>query len=167
MDIIDQFLQTAGLILSVIGISSPYPAIEIRDIDVYQKNKLVTIDFYAADLLNNNLKTLLDSGVLMIINLEGSTVQNGKVLYGVHYRKTLAYSSTYKYYKIEGSGRFSSYTDLTNQNGYFSFVCMTNQPDYKGKNFETTLSLTITSEEYPAIGQLWGNKPRIKVKFKL
>ncbi len=155
--------QAIRTILVVLGLAGSYPDVSFHDIRLYREDNGIYAGFVTESLINPSIRGVIDSGYEVHINYFITTVQGIDIVYlGQSVRAITNDNGLYTVNRRTGM----TYDELIGYLRYQEIYILTNSPDYHGRQFRTTIRLSINSADTPDLVELWGNKPKLILNFR-
>lgn len=156
--------QVIKTIFVVLGLASAYPDVSFRDVHIYRQNNTACVRFEAGDLLNDSIRGILDAGYGTLLRYNIDTYDGSKLVYCVQWMRAVTNSGgTYGVNQISGL----DYPALVARMRKHDFVILTNGAAYRGDQMRTVITISITCDATPDIIELWGNKPKLILNYRM
>lgn len=165
MGIAQNILDSGKIILTVLGLSSPYPNVDIKNVGIYQTPNIVVSEFQTQNIVNKSIKSVIESGMNINIVYSVKTTAKRKILYTNQIKSVI--SCRNKMFYISKKPKGYKFSDLTNSIVSNEIIILTNTPAHKNKQIKTEIEILISCEGYSDLSDLWGNQPKITLSYGL
>jgi|YelNatPaOPRAMG01_1025707.scaffolds.fasta_scaffold19077_6 hypothetical protein len=164
-EVLKKFIEFGKIILTIIGIISPYPRVNIEQVYVYRDFKNpsnIRSQIRFANLLNNSIIEIITNGTdieiecFVYTTVEKKEIISKKITKKVTYRNNSFFVDSLKFKEIK---LLSQWLDV------FDFVVLTNAGYFRKKEVLTEISLSLKSDLDVNLELLWGNKPKIVLTY--
>ncbi len=159
--------ESLKVILTVLGIISAYPEVTSDNFFVYRNFKdrtIINAQFSCGNLINPQLRDVIDSGVAVNIIYQVKTEQKNQIIYKNVTMRRIQFDGTN--YIINNQSRFS-YDQMTNIITVQELVFLTNAGSYLNQELSTEVDILLNCDATPEIINLWGNRPRIILSYNI
>ncbi len=158
-----QISRSTKIVLTVLGLSNPYPKVDIKDIQIVKKQNTFYTTFTTENLINEDIRTVISSGINIQINYSIKSKANNKLLYNSTQSDLISFSGNQWFLNESAYSNFSSLTDQL-KTKKLMILSSTNSASYG--NIQTSIEIIIRTQDYADLTELWGNQPRIILKYK-
>jgi hypothetical protein len=168
MFLLDTITDAGRVLLTLIGLSSPYPDVTISDSVLRINREGACIEFRAAPLVNKQLRELADSGYTLNI-LADYTVRSGNAepVNRKSERSVYRAASGWIISDEQTNRIYPDFNSMTNAVSRFVLPVLPVSETQPGKEVDVTAELGVSCAEIPNVIELWGNRPRLHQSFRL
>jgi hypothetical protein len=165
MDLLKSLADAGRVIMMILGLSTPYPNVDIRNIDIYTRSNSVLVEFRAFGLVNEPLRDILESGIGFNIIYSITTTADGRQVFKDEICRTLCFSNSS--YFMNASRLGGGFGNLTNSLSSNRMTVLPGAKDYTNRTIRTSIEILINAEGYPDMSKLWGNQPELRLEYRL
>ncbi len=154
--------QSARIILTILGISTPYPDVNVKDIRILKEKGMVYTSFTAEKLINEDIHRLLVNHIDIAFIYEVKTYHNKKIIFQTNYSDRLSFSQGQ--YSLNYSPQ-PGLDQLQSRLGEKRFPVYVTNRTHPSLGLITTIDIYFRAVQHPEVEALWGNEPRINLKY--
>ena len=164
-EVFKKFIEFGKIILTIIGVISPYPKVDIEQVYVYRDFKNpsnIRSQIRFANLLNNSIIEIITNGTdieiecFVYTTVEKKEIIREKTSKKITYRNNNFFVNKLKFKEVK---LLSQWLDV------FDFVVLTNASKFRKKEVVTEVSLSLKSDLNVDLGLLWGNRPKLILTY--
>lgn len=161
MNLGQQLNQTLKILLTVLGLQSTYPPVDIYQIAVTKNNGQTLAEFKTRNLLNEDILSLAQRGITLEVCFRVTTRVNQKIVFSHEYSDYLRYYQK-KWLlndKIIATGHAA---DCLSQK---TLLILPESTRYPSSPAYTEVEVLLRGEGAPDLRALWGNRPWLSLHY--
>lgn len=159
----DPVSQFINILLLVLGLNRPYPAVSIENIRIIQTPKQVVAEYQAENLVNAAVIQVIRGGNTVWIEARVVTFSGKKKVYLSTVQTTLSYAGGV--WTSDLPGRWNNPEEMARALADQRITLCTNAPSGNA-DYQTVIEYSIGAPGFTDLRTLWGNQPVVRIKFR-